>query len=83
MRSIGLAVTDFVKIHASGYIHVHILLERLEYLASIVPSTEFFDRGVAERLSALWDIRSGTNDIGVMRKGELYREGNRLTVPLG
>ena len=43
MNSLSVTMTDCVKISASGYIHLRVLAERIEYLYNILPTTRIDD----------------------------------------
>ena len=43
MNHLSVEVDDCVKITASGYIHLRILVERIEYLFGIIPTTKIGD----------------------------------------
>jgi len=62
---------DFVRAHASGFVHCRLLADNIHYLAGIVPSTYLNDRKLAERLGRLSQINPGFNDIQFGRKQEI------------
>jgi hypothetical protein len=57
-----VALSDSIKISASGFIHLRILSERLEYLYGVLPVTPIFERDVATRIANFIDLenRQGT-----------------------
>jgi hypothetical protein len=65
MNNLSVTYSDSVKISASGYIHLRVLAERIEYLHSILPTTRIDDVetvdivvDVVKRENALSDIRA-------------------------
>jgi hypothetical protein len=51
MNFSSVGYDDSVRILASGFIHVRILVGRIEYLYGIIPTTPIFDQTVAEQLA--------------------------------
>jgi hypothetical protein len=56
-------MNDCVKIQASGYIHLRVLCERIEYVAGVAPATPVSDARVATRIADFVKIE---NDRGVL-----------------
>jgi hypothetical protein len=51
MNFTSVGYDDSVKILASGFMHVRILVGRIEYLYGIIPTTPIFDQAVARQLA--------------------------------
>ncbi|WP_170162559.1 hypothetical protein [Methylocystis hirsuta] len=51
MNRTGLSGDDSVKVTASGFIHLRILCQRLEYLFGVLSVTPIFDSGVAIKIA--------------------------------
>jgi hypothetical protein len=66
-----LSQDDFVRAHASGFVHARLLPENMHYMSGVIPSTFITDRGVAERLGRLASINAGFTDIQFRRKQEI------------
>lgn len=49
---------ECVKVQASGFIHLRVLCERLEYLYGVLPSTPITDRGIAKTLAKFLDAEN-------------------------
>ena len=68
MRKNGLTEKDCVKIHASGAVHMMMLVNRLEYVSGCLPVVPIFDQKLSKKLSSLLDIQSRRNDISLKNK---------------
>lgn len=55
---------DCVKVTASGFIHIRILCERLEYLYGVLGVTPIFERTVADRLGDYLDRENKHDRVG-------------------
>lgn len=51
MNLTGVSLEDSVKVTASGFIHLRILCQRLEYLYGVLTVTPIFERGVADKIA--------------------------------
>jgi hypothetical protein len=51
MNFSSVGYDDSVKILASGFMHVRILVGRIEYLYGIIPTTPIFDQNIARQLA--------------------------------
>lgn len=54
---------DSVKITYSGFVHLRILIDRIEYLYGILPTVPFFNRSYAESLSKTIDREVQSGDV--------------------
>lgn len=59
---------DSVKITSSGFIHLRILIEQVEYLYSVLSVTPLRDRKVAEAVSKTMDGENNQGDVPVALK---------------
>ena len=55
-RQKGISRSDYVKISASGFFHLRVLLGRFEYLAGIAVDTWLRDKPLVERIAAESDL---------------------------
>jgi hypothetical protein len=62
---------DYVRAHASGFVHARLLPEKIHYVAGIAPATYFNDRKKAEQIGRLANINPGFTDISFPRKKEM------------
>lgn len=60
--------TDIIKANAAAFVHTHILLNRLEYLANCSLTAKMFDRAPAEKIADLWNIVRPATDISIYKK---------------
>lgn len=58
-----LTMDDSVKVTSSGFIHLRILAERLEYVFGISPVTPLPDRRAVEAISKIIDVESNRGDV--------------------
>ena len=58
---ISLDDTDCIKVTASGFIHMRILSERIEYLSSVLPTTAINDERFSDRI---FDAMKTENAVG-------------------
>jgi hypothetical protein len=58
-----LTMDDSVKVTSSGFIHLRILAERLEYIYGISSVTPLPDRRTVEALSKILDVESNRGDV--------------------
>lgn len=72
MNHVKVGLGDSVKIAASGYIHLRILAERLEYLYGIIPVVKVTNAGVVKALAETVERES--------RIGSVSEHGKRLAV---
>lgn len=66
-----LAPDDFVRAHASGFVHTRLLVSNIHYLAAIAPATYMNDRRTAERIGRMSTVNQGFTDIQFARKREV------------
>lgn len=66
MNNVLLKIDDCIKITASGYIHLRILAERVEYLFAILPTTRIADE---ELVDVIVDVVKRENSIGDVSMG--------------
>jgi hypothetical protein len=62
---------DYVRAHASGFVHLHLLANRLEYVAAAVVDTYLLERGAAITLARASQVSPGYSDISYGRKQEV------------
>jgi len=82
-RETGITLTDCLKISASGYFHMGILLQRLEYIHGVALDTSYNQKGVAERLMEISKAEPNLNmrqqlDVLSLLTGYLNNEDTRL-----
>jgi hypothetical protein len=63
-----------VKILASGFMHLRILSERIEYLYGVLPTTPITDQDLAARLGAVINLEGHTGDVSASRKAGAVRD---------
>lgn len=68
-----LVETDIVKAHASAYVHIGLLMDRIEYLANCMLTTKVFDQHLANRVADIWNVLGPDFDISLDKKRELLR----------
>ena len=68
MSSGKVEIDDALRITASGFIHVRILVGRFEYLFGVIADTPIFDQQVATQLGALVQMEMQRGDIDVLQK---------------
>ena len=61
---------DSVRIHASGFMHVRVLVGRLEYLYGVIPTTAIFERDAAERVAEYLRQESIRTHIAAFQKAK-------------
>lgn len=64
---------DSVKILASGWLHLRVFSERLEYLYGILPTTPFTDPKIAERIATVLKREQTTSNIAGSFKANAVR----------
>jgi hypothetical protein len=64
---------DSVRILASGFMHVRVLSERLEYLYGVIPTTPFFYAPVAKHLSGIVERENRNGKVTAPNKLMLLR----------
>ena len=62
---------DFIRAHASGFVHARLLLENIHYVSGIATSLYVNDRDVAQRIGRLSIVNAGFTDIQFRRKKEI------------
>jgi len=62
---------DFLRAHASGFVHARFLLENINYVAGIAPSLYVNDRDLAKNIGRLSVVSGGFTDIQFRRKKEI------------
>jgi GTPase SAR1 family protein len=62
---------DYVRAHASGFVHLYLLANRLEYVAASVVYTYLLERNTAITLARLSQVSPGYLDISYHRKQEV------------
>jgi GTPase SAR1 family protein len=62
---------DYVRAHASGFVHLHLLANRLEYVAASAVDTYLLERNAAVTLARLSQVSPGYSDISYSRKQEV------------
>jgi hypothetical protein len=67
----SVVASDFVRSHASAFVHLYLLCVRIEYLAAVVVDTYVLNRTVATELGRLALISSGYTDVSYPRKQEI------------
>jgi hypothetical protein len=65
--------SDYIRAHAGGFVHLHLLSSRLEYVSAVIVDTYVTDRGVAAELARLSQVSPGYSDISFARKQEIIR----------
>lgn len=73
---IKLEETDCIKVTASGFIHMRILSERIEYLSSVLPITAINDDRLSDRV---FDAMKTENQVGKLS----FRRKSTLTKQFG
>ncbi len=73
LRRRGLSRDDYIRAHASAFVHLRILADRIEYLAAILPVTYLADRNLADKVGSLSLISPGFTDPPLRRKQEATR----------
>ena len=68
-RAVG--PNDFVRAHASGFVHLYLLANRLEYVVASVVDTYLLDRSTATTLARLSQVSPGYADVSYHRKQEI------------
>lgn len=66
-----LGPTDFVRAHASGFVHARLLLENIHYVSGIAPVLWLNDRKVADQIGRLSQINPAFSDVQFARKKEI------------
>jgi hypothetical protein len=86
MNNLLVTADDCVKISASGYIHLRVLAERIEYLYNILPTTRIDDQetvdiivDVVKRENTMLDVTM-TTKIYVVRKFFNYLQKQALSL---
>jgi len=74
MKTRGLENSDSVRMSSSGFMHLRVLSERIEYITGILPSTPIFDRRFATRVADRVKIENERRWISNPMRGELARE---------
>jgi hypothetical protein len=64
MNQTQVVLTDSVKVTASGFIHLRILAERLEYIYGVLTVTPISDQGVCARIGEFIDRENRMNTAG-------------------
>lgn len=59
---------DSIKITYSGFIHLRFLVDRLEYLYGLLPTTNLFNRRLAEEVAVVIDREAKFGDVGIALK---------------
>lgn len=62
---------DFVRAHASGFVHSRLLLENIHYISGFAPTTFINDRKTSEIIGRLSTVNAGFSDIQFARKREI------------
>ena len=65
---IELAPEDCIKVTASGFIHMRILSERVEYISSVLPTTAIDDRAFSDRVFDAMGIENRMGKITLARR---------------
>ena len=68
-RAVG--PNDYVRAHASGFVHLYLLANRLEYVAASMIDTYLLERSTATTLARLSQVSQGYLDISYRRKQEV------------
>lgn len=66
-RESGLLRDNYIKILASGFVHLRVLFKRLEYLSAVSGDTWFRDKFIAEEVSRHVDLNADNYDLKVFR----------------
>ena len=77
MRITDLAFDDAIRLHASGFVHLRILCERIEYLASCALVTPLSNKQVAVTIAGDWQMEPGRNDTTQRKKVMAVRKFHR------
>ena len=59
---------DSVKITYSGFIHLRFLIDRLEYLYGVLPTTSLFNKRLAQEIASIIDREAKLGDVGLALK---------------
>jgi hypothetical protein len=68
MNSISAQLDDCVKVTASGYIHLRILCERMEYLYGVLTVTPISNAAAADQIAACINQEAQAEFISAQRK---------------
>jgi hypothetical protein len=71
MGKTSLKETDYVRAHASGFVHARLLVTNIHYISGIAPVTYLNDRRNAEQIGRLSAINTGFADTQFTRKKEI------------
>jgi Type I restriction enzyme R protein N terminus (HSDR_N) len=67
----SLKETDYVRAHASGFVHARLLVSNIHYISGIAPVTYLNDRKNAEQIGRLSAINTGFADTQFTRKKDI------------
>jgi hypothetical protein len=71
---IDLKMTDCIKVTASGFIHMRILSERVEYLSSVLPTTAINDERFSDRIFDAMKTENVAGKLSLSRSLTLTRQ---------
>lgn len=71
---VELASEDCVKVTASGFIHMRILSERVEYLSSVLPTTAVNDGAFSDRIFDAMGVENRTGSLSLSRRLTLTKQ---------
>ncbi|WP_337137605.1 type I restriction enzyme HsdR N-terminal domain-containing protein [Sphingomonas aquatica] len=70
----SLVMSDAVRVHAAGFVHMRFLLPKFEYLAGITPDLAVSSRELAEKIGWTWSNRSHAPDLPLLAKRQIVAE---------
>ncbi|MGB3797271.1 MAG: hypothetical protein WA957_13325, partial [Alteraurantiacibacter sp.] len=71
---VDLGKTDCVKVTASGFIHMRVLSERVEYLSSVLPTTAINDERFSDQIFDAMKIENAIGKLSLSRSLTLTRQ---------
>jgi len=74
MSKLSVGMDDSVKISASGYVHLRILAERIEYLYGIIPTIPISDETVVAKLAGVISRENSIGDISARVKVDAVQD---------
>lgn len=71
---VDLSSEDCVKVTASGFIHMRILSERVEYLSSVLPTTAVNDGAFVDQIFDAMGVENRTGNLSLSRRLVLTKQ---------
>lgn len=78
LGSTNISLTDSVRIQASGFIHLRVLCERIEYLYGVLSVTRITDPNVATRLSEFISRENDRGDLSAIDRARAVEAALRF-----